>query len=80
MAKGLFGDLFDLNRDGKMDSFERAAEFQFLTDVFTANEGRASDDLFAEAGFDCDGLSWMDEDECREALEEAGLDLSDFDI
>lgn len=24
---GLFGDLFDFNRDGRLDSFERAAEF-----------------------------------------------------
>ena len=24
---GLFGDLFDFNHDGKMDAFEKAAEF-----------------------------------------------------
>ena len=24
---GLFGDLFDFNDDGKLDSFEKAAEF-----------------------------------------------------
>ena len=24
---GLFGDLFDFNHDGKLDGFERAAEF-----------------------------------------------------
>ncbi len=24
---GLFGDLFDFNNDGKLDSFEKAAEF-----------------------------------------------------
>ena len=26
---GLFGDMFDLNHDGKLDSFERGAEFMF---------------------------------------------------
>ena len=25
--KGLFGGLFDFNNDGKLDSFEQAAEF-----------------------------------------------------
>ena len=25
---GLFGDLFDFNNDGKLDSFEKAAELQ----------------------------------------------------
>ena len=28
--KGFFGDIFDFNRDGKLDSFEKAAEFAFL--------------------------------------------------
>jgi hypothetical protein len=27
---GIFGDMFDFNRDGQLDSFERAAEFQLL--------------------------------------------------
>ena len=79
MGKGLFGGLFDFNHDGKMDSFEQAAEFQFFNDVVLADEDNASDDLLAEAGLDRDELSWMDEDERREALEEAGLDPSDFD-
>ena len=28
--KGLFGGMFDFNNDGKMDSFEKAAEFGFF--------------------------------------------------
>ena len=28
--KGLFGGMFDFNHDGKMDSFEKAAEFSFF--------------------------------------------------
>lgn len=27
---GLFGDLFDFNNDGKLDSFEKAAELSFI--------------------------------------------------
>ena len=30
---GLFGDMFDLNHDWKLDSFERGAEFMFFNDV-----------------------------------------------
>ena len=30
---GLFDDMFDFDRDGEMDSFEKAAEFNFLEDL-----------------------------------------------
>lgn len=30
---GLFGDMFDFNHDGELDSFERGAEFMFFKDV-----------------------------------------------
>ena len=30
MGKGIPGDLFDLNRDGRLDAIERAAEFPFF--------------------------------------------------
>ena len=33
--KGLFGDLFDFNHDGKMSAFERAAEMSFLHEVIS---------------------------------------------
>ena len=32
--KGLFGGLFDFNGDGKLDSFERAAEFAYMAKAF----------------------------------------------
>ena len=28
MGKGIFGDLFDFNHDGELDTFERAMEFE----------------------------------------------------
>ena len=36
---------FDFNRDGEMDSFERAAEFAFLNDLLQDEESD-EDDLF----------------------------------
>lgn len=76
MGKGIFGGMFDFNGDGKMSAFELAAEFQFFHDVVMAEE---SDDELTAAGLDKDELRWMDADERREALEDAGLDPSDFD-
>ena len=92
MSRGFFGRMFDFNNDGKMDAFERAAEFQFFNEVITKNDNDvdedddylsedddALDDALADAGLDRDELMWMDEDERREALEDAGLDPMDFD-
>ena len=31
--KGIFGGLFDLNGDGKLDSLEKAAEFAFFASL-----------------------------------------------
>ena len=36
--KGLFGNMFDFNRDGKLDAIEMAAEFQFFNDVIMGND------------------------------------------
>ena len=74
MGKGIFGGMFDFDNDGKLDAFEHAAEFQFLNDVVMGQS-----DLLSDAGLDRDELSFMDADERREALEDAGLDPDDFD-
>lgn len=83
----LFGNTaFDLNRDGKIDACETA----FINDTFYEDTHGISsgsydddeDDVIDEldlAGLDRDELSFMDEDERREALEDAGLDADDFD-
>ena len=45
MKKGLFGGMFDFNRDGKLDSIEKAAEASFLNGMFEEEEsGTDSDD------------------------------------
>ena len=44
---GIFGDLFDLNRDGEMDSFEKAAELGFLAHITESeqeNQDESNDD------------------------------------
>ena len=83
----LFGhSAFDLNRDGKIDG----AEWAFINDtLFEDTHGISSgydedeeDDALDEldmAGLDRDELEFMDEDERREAFEDAGLDPEDFD-
>ena len=73
---GIFGGLFDFNHDGKMDVFERAAEFAFLDEI-TREESATEFEL---SGLDADELEFMDADERREALEEAGLDSDDYDF
>ncbi len=39
---GIFGELFDFNGDGKMDTFEKAAEFSILMHIL--EEENSSDD------------------------------------
>ncbi len=41
--KGLFGGMFDFNNDGKMDSFEKAAEFSFFMNMMSETEKSDSD-------------------------------------
>ena len=92
---GIFGDVFDLNHDGKMDALESALEFAVFADmVESANETDSNDDKdfgtqqymtdneleLLDAGIDPDEFEFMDDDERKEALEDAGFDLDDFDF
>lgn len=86
MSKGIFGDLFDFNHDGELDTFERAMEFEAFGEMMKDDEEDDVDqdeELETElelAGLDAEELSWMDEDERREVLEDAGLDPYDYDF
>lgn len=92
--RGIFGNMFDRNRDGKLDRFERAMEYAFLEDLEREESSSYDDEEDYEddedydfdetelelAGIDPEELEYMDEDERRECLEEAGLDPDDFDF
>lgn len=73
---GLFGNLFDFNNDGKLDTIEKAAEFG----AFMRMIDSAKNDELASAGLDLQELSDMGYFERREVLEEAGLDPDDYDF
>lgn len=79
---GLFGNMFDMNRDGEIDLFEQAMELEFI-DSIVNKEYEEDDEELTElelAGLDPVELEFMDEDERREALEDAGLDPDDYDF
>jgi len=46
MSKGIFGGLFDLNHDGKMNATERALEFVILEDMLSEEDVDSSFDDF----------------------------------
>ncbi len=81
-----FDKMFDFDRDGKLDSFERAMQFQFLDEMSreeshdAENSWEDESDVFADAGLDYDELEFMDPEERREVLEDAGLDPDEFDF
>lgn len=76
--KGLFGNMFDLNHDGKMSPLEKAMEFAFL-DEMLKDDSEVKTELEL-SGLDPDELEFMDTDERREALEDAGLDPDEYDF
>ena len=81
---GLFGRMFDLNRDGKLDAWERAMEYDFMTSLNDEDDGcEDEDEELTElelAGIDTIELEYMDANDRREVLEEAGLDPDDYDF
>ena len=68
-----FDKMFDFNCDGHLDSFERAAQFQFMDEMMKHEETDSFDedgeeDVFADAGLDYDELEFMDPDERSRSL------------
>lgn len=76
--KELFGDLFNFNYDGKMGAFERAVEFSFLHEMLEQDESSRTE--LELSGLDPDELEFMDAEERREALKEAGLNPAEYDF
>ncbi len=74
-----FGNLFDFNGDGELDTLEKATALATVTAIMDAEEECAQQEELELSGLDMDELEFMDEDERREALEEAGLDSDDYD-
>lgn len=80
-------DLFDFNGDGIVDGFETYVGLQMMAGSRQEAIALTGDDTFY-TGSDsleededelADELEYMDEDERREALEDAGLDPDDYD-
>lgn len=81
MDKGFLGDIFDVNHDGELDGFERTLDYMAFEDLTSVDsEEEDLDDDIELAGLSREELEWMDEDERREALEDAGLDPDDYDF
>lgn len=79
-----FDGIFDYNRDGQLDIFEQAMQYEFYKESMKSDSSDDDDDedddrnlLYPDLDFD--ELEDMDEDERREALETAGYDPDDFD-
>lgn len=81
----LYDEDFDFDGDGKLNAYK----YSVMDDVVFGDHDEVDDDSEEEddlefeltlAGISLDELEAMDEDERREALEDAGLDPEDFDF
>ena len=76
--KGLFGGMFDFNNDGKLDSFEKAAEFAtFMHIVDETEKDNVSSGITFGSSLSIDD---DDIDEVDEALSSVGLDRFDLEM
>ena len=73
---GLFGNLFDFDGDGSLDALESATEFGMFVNMIDS----CQEDELESAGLDINELDMMDDDERREAIEDAGLDPDDYEV
>lgn len=86
----IFGGLFDFNLDGKTDDFELSLGLAMMDDCVQKSLEKAQSSSIFSGGDDLDtllamnglnrfDLELMEEDERREAMEDAGLDPDAFD-
>ena len=87
--KGFFGGLFDLNNDGKLNSFERAMDLYAFNEMANHTNPRSgiissyyggSDEELEAAGLDRELLELLNDEERDEVLLDAGLDPNDYDF
>lgn len=71
----MFGNMFDFDRNGTLDSLERALEFNFLSNLLDDEK-----QTLIDAGLDIDALNQMDENTRHSVIESAGLNPDDFDF
>lgn len=76
--KGLFGGLFDFNHDGKMDSFEKTAEFATFMHIVNESEKEETD----TSGTSINSTYHSEDynDDVEDVLNDAGLDLFDLEL
>ena len=78
----LYDSDFAFDGDGKLNAYEYSVMDDVVfghEDTDTSEADELADDL-SLAGLDAADLEYMDEDERREALEDAGLDPDDYDF
>ena len=78
-----FDKMFDFNRDGKLNSWERVVQFQFMDEILKDNTDSSNyddTDVFGDVGLDYDELEMMDPEERRETLEDVGLEPDEYDF
>ena len=78
--KGLFGDLFDFNHDGKMSSFEKAAELGFLHHIMESEKKDAATHTPSYGGSIFSSTADEDHDDLALDLMDAGLDEFDLSL
>lgn len=72
---GFFDNMFDFNRDGKLDPFEKAAGFGLFMHLLNSHKN----DKLKAAGLDPNDLEKMGYYERRNALIKAELDPDEFE-
>lgn len=78
----LYDPDFDFDGDGKLNTYEYSImdDIVFGHDDSNSDEEEEEEDDFTCVGLDRTELEYMEEDERREAIEDAGLDPDDYDF
>lgn len=76
----LYDPDFDFDGDGELNTYEYSIMDDIVFGHDDSNYDTEEDDDFTCVGLDRTELEYMDEDERREAIEDAGLDPDDYDF